>query len=305
MGNAFWFEWEPKFMVFLQSFVTPVLQKIFEVITFFGDEYAMILIIGFLFWGYKKELGKKIGTYAITALVTTVAINNIVMRRRPYFDHSDIKCLKPRASDADPYDIPAQGYSFPSGHATNSVSTYTVLGLNTKKTVLKVIFFIIPLLIGLSRLVLGVHYPTDILAGWFICALIIFIISRIKNQYIVYSLLALIGIAGCFVSKSNDYYSSLGIAFGFIAGFIFEDKLVKFTNTKNVFRMILRTLGGLIVFVIVDKALEIPFSKEFLDTASSLSFAVRSIRYAIASFVVIGVYPMLFGFVDKKILKKN
>ncbi len=59
MGNAFWFEWEPKFIVFLQNYVTPVLQKIFEAITFFGDEYAMILIIGFLFWGYKKELGKK------------------------------------------------------------------------------------------------------------------------------------------------------------------------------------------------------------------------------------------------------
>lgn len=118
-------------------------------------------------------------------------------------------------------------------------------------------------------------------------------------------MLALVGIAGCFVSKSNDYYSALGIAFGFIAGFIFEDKLVQFTNTKNVFRMILRTLGGLVVFVIVDKALEIPFSKEFLDTASALSFAVRTVRYTIASFVVIGVYPMLFGFVDKKILKKK
>lgn len=305
MGNAFWFEWEPKFIVFLQSFITPVLQKIFEVITFFGDEYAMILIIGFLYWGYKKELGKKIGTYAITALVSSVAINNIVTRRRPYFDHSDVKCLKARASDADPYDITVQGYSFPSGHATNSVSTYTVLGLNVKKAVLKVIFFLIPLFIGLSRLVLGVHYPTDILAGWFISALIVFLISRIKNQYIVYSLLALIGIAGCFFSKSNDYYSALGIAFGFITGFIFEDKLVHFTNTKNVFRMILRTLGGLVLFVVTDKALKIPFSKEFLGTASSLSFAVRSIRYALASFVVIGVYPMLFGFVDKKISKKN
>ncbi len=234
-----------------------------------------------------------------------MAINNIVMRRRPYFDHSDVKCLKPRTSDADPYDIKAQGYSFPSGHATNSVSTYTVLGLNTKKTVLKVIFYLIPILIGLSRLVLGVHYPTDILAGWLISALSIFLISRIKNQYIVYSLLALIGIAGCFFSKSNDYYSTLGIAFGFIAGFIFEDKLVRFTNTKNVFRMILRTIGGLVVFVIADKALKMPFSKDFLDTASALSFAVRSIRYAISSFVVVGVYPMLFGFVDKKILKKK
>ena len=304
MGNAFWFAWEPKFIVFLQSYVTPVLQKIFEAVTFLGDEYAMVLIIGFIFWGYKKELGKKIGTYAITALVSSVAINNIVMRRRPYFDHSDVKCLKARASDADPYDIAVQGYSFPSGHATNSVSTYTVLGMNVRKTVLRIVFFLIPILIGLSRIVLGVHYPTDILAGWLISALIVLVISGIKNQYVVYSLLVAIGIAGCFFSKSNDYYSALGIAFGFIAGFIFEDKLVHFTNTKNVFRMILRTLGGLVVFVVVDKVLEIPFSREFIDAASALSHVVRTVRYTLASFVVIGVYPMVFGFVDKKILKK-
>lgn len=300
MGNSFWLSWEPGVITFLQSWVTPPLQKFFEALTFFGDEYAMILIIGFLYWGYKKELGKKIGIYATTALVTSVALGNIVMRRRPYFDHNEIQCLKPRSSKGDPYDIAIQGFSFPSGHATNSVSTYAALGCNVGKKALKIVLFLMPVIIGLSRLVLGVHYPTDILAGWVISALVILVISRIKNQYIVYLLMALIGIVGCFFSKSADYFSSLGITFGFIAGFIFEEKLVRFENTEKVFAMILRTLGGLIFFVLVDKILEVPFSKEFLSSASGLSFMVRTIRYTIASFAVIGVYPMLFSYVDKK-----
>ena len=300
MGNSFWLSWEPGFIIFLQSKVTPLLQKFFEAITFFGDEYAMILLIGFLYWGYKKELGKKIGLYATTALITSVALGNIVMRRRPYFDHEEIKCLKPRSSKGDPYDISIQGFSFPSGHATNSVSTYAALGCNVKKTWLKVVLFLIPVLIGLSRLVLGVHYPTDILAGWAVSALVILVISHIKNQYIVYLFMALLGIVGCFFSKSADYFSSLGITFGFIAGFIFEEKLVRFENTEKVFAMILRTLGGLVLFVIVDKLLEVPFSKEFLSSSTGLSFMVRTIRYTIASFAVIGVYPMLFGYIGKK-----
>ena len=61
VGNAFWFSWEPGVITFLQSWVTPLLQKFFEAVTFFGDEYAIILVIGFLYWGYKKDLGKRIG----------------------------------------------------------------------------------------------------------------------------------------------------------------------------------------------------------------------------------------------------
>ena len=58
MGNAFWFDWEPKVIIFIQNILNPILEKIAEIITFFGDEYAMILILGFLYWGYKKDLGK-------------------------------------------------------------------------------------------------------------------------------------------------------------------------------------------------------------------------------------------------------
>ena len=294
MGNAFWLSWEPGVITFLQSKVTPLLQKIFETITFFGDVYAMILLIGFLYWGYKKELGKKIATYAIAALVTSITLNNIVMRRRPYFDHSDIKCLKPRTNEGDSYDLQVQGYSFPSGHAVDSVSTFVALGINVRSRLVRVICFLMPILIGLSRLVLGVHYPTDILAGWLLAALAILVISRIQNQYIVYAILAVLGIVGCFFSKSTDYFSALGITFGFIAGFIFEDKVVHFENTENVLRMILRTVGGFVLFVILDTLMKLPFSEAFLASTTGLSFMVRTIRYAIASFALIGVYPMCF-----------
>ena len=300
MGNAFWFSWEPGVIAFLQAHVTPLLQKFFESITFFGDEYAMILLIGFLYWGYKKDLGKKIGLYFLMALMSTVVLGNIVMRRRPYFDHNEIKCLKPRSSKGDPYDMAIQGFSFPSGHAANSASTYAALGANVGKRALKVVLFLIPVLIGLSRVVLGVHYPTDILAGWAIAALAIFMISCIKNQYVIYLIIVLIGIVGCFFSKSADFFSSLGISFGIIAGFIFEEKYVRFENAKKVSSMILRTLGGLVLFVLVDKILEIPFSKEFLSSSTGLAFTVRTVRYTIACFGVIGVYPMLFGYIGKK-----
>lgn len=305
MGRAFWLSWEPEIIVFLQSKVTPTLQKFYEAVTFLGDVYALILIIGFIYWGYKKDFGKKISYYAISALLVSTTLNNIVKRRRPYFDHEDIKCLKPRTDEGDPYDSLIQGYSFPSGHATDSVSTYGVLGIKTKNKLLKVIFFLLPIIIGLSRLVLGVHYPTDILAGWIISSLMILIISRINNKKIIYVIIVSVGIIGCFFSRSADYYSVFGIALGFVVGFSYEEKYVNFDNTKNVWFMILRTIVGLVSFLVLDTILKLPFSESFLATTTNLSLLVRTVRYAICSFVLMGIYPKLFSVVDEKIINKR
>ena len=301
MGNAFWFDWEPKVIIFIQNILNPILEKIAEIITFFGDEYAMILILGFLYWGYKKDLGKRIATYAVSSLIVSISLNNIVMRRRPYFDHSEIKCLKPRSDEGDIYDTVVQGFSFPSGHSVDSVTSYGVLGFNTKSKLLKIVFIIaIPIIIGISRVALGVHYPTDILAGWILAALIVFVVSKINNKKALYLGVLLLGIIGCFFNRSNDYFSALGIAFGFFSAFIFEEKYVNFDNTKSVPIMVIRTIGGIALFVVLDTVLKLPFSSEFLASETIVSLLIRTLRYAIASFILMGVYPMCFKLFKKK-----
>ena len=70
--------------------------------------------------------------------------------------------------------ISETGYSFPSGHAMNNASLYVMLILLIWKydesTSLKIIFssicIILTVLIGWSRIYLGVHYASDILGGW-------------------------------------------------------------------------------------------------------------------------------------------
>ena len=70
--------------------------------------------------------------------------------------------------------VETMGASFPSGHATLSAAAYLTIGAllahaqekRRVKTYIHVTAVFIALLIGVSRVYLGVHWPTDVLAGW-------------------------------------------------------------------------------------------------------------------------------------------
>lgn len=95
-----------------------------------------------------------------------------------------------------PY-VDGTGYSFPSGHATGAMLLYGCLiylvarGTATMKVkwVLAVTFFIIILLIGLSRIYFNVHYPSDVLAGYLfaiawllLCVLLFELLFRLEAK---------------------------------------------------------------------------------------------------------------------------
>jgi undecaprenyl-diphosphatase len=70
--------------------------------------------------------------------------------------------------------VAASGYSFPSGHTLSSTATYGLLALVAWRSRLAlavrriavVAGVTLPVLVGLSRIALGVHYPTDVVGGW-------------------------------------------------------------------------------------------------------------------------------------------
>ncbi len=131
----------------------------------FGEELLLILLLGFVYWSYDKKLGRTMGLSAIMGLTWNTMAKNIALRRRPYFDHESIHILRVVEPEADIYDIAAQGYSFPSGHSTNAVTVFCSLAVKVRKRWATAVAIAIPLLTGISRFVVGVHYPTDVLAG--------------------------------------------------------------------------------------------------------------------------------------------
>lgn len=299
-GITFFFDWEVRLMEWIQSWLGPVGTAIASFITLFGEELFLVAIVGFLYWCYDKEFGKFAGLNIITGIVWNPLIKNIFLRRRPYFDNSGIKCLKPVDSSADIMDISAQGFSFPSGHSTNSAVTFGTLAVYTKKRVFWIIAIVAPLLVGISRFSVGVHYPTDVICGWLlgvaIIALMTFLQNKIQKKWLLHLIVFVVSCAGLFYCRTNDYFTGLGLMAGFFLAMEFEERFVKFETTRNVLSIILRMLGGFVVYLGLNALLKLPFSKEFLHSATMGAYLIRTLRYTIVGFVAIGVYPMVFKF---------
>ena len=303
VGNTFFFDWEVSLILWLQAHMGAFGTSLASILSAFGEELACVAVIGFLYWCYDKRFGRFVGLNVLVGLVLNPMIKNVFVRRRPYFDTPEIQCLKPVDKSADIYNIAAQEFSFPSGHSTNAVAVYGSLAEYRKNRALSVIAVVLPLLIGVSRFCLGVHYPTDVICGWLLGLLVIVLVpwlqSRIKNDRLLYGLMLLFGLPGFFYCRSHDFYTGYGLLLGFVLAIEFEQKYVNFENTRSKLRAVLRVLGGVVVFFGLNTLSKMPFSADYLNSAAMSALLIRMVRYALAIFADIGVYPMLFKYTDK------
>ncbi len=294
MGNTFYLNWEPVLMVWLQNLLGEAGVFVAIFVTMLGEETVMVAILGFIYWCYDKKFGVYVGTNLMVGMVANPMIKNIFFRYRPYMVHSEVKCLKP-VHEGDVYDPVLQGYSFPSGHSSNSSTAYFSLPVYGKKKWLVVIGLLMPFLVGVSRVCLGVHYPTDVMAGWLLGAVVVMVMTflqkKIQVKWKLYLLTVLLTVPGYFYCTSNDYFTCFGMMLGFFAASLFEEKYVQFKNTKDVKKCIFRVAGGLLVFLITNMVLKAGFGLIHIEEISKL---LRVIRYGILVFITMGVYPLVF-----------
>ena len=303
-SNTFFFQWEVGLMEWLQAHLGSAGIQFISFFSAFGEELIMILLLGFLYWSWNKKMAKTLGLTVLMGLVWNSMIKNVALRRRPYFDNEGIELYRVPEPKADIYDIMAQGYSFPSGHSMNAAEMYGGLALALRKSWMSILAVVLTVLVGFSRVVVGAHFPTDVLVGWLLGLLVALLLPvlerKIPNKAVRYAILLVTAIPGLFYCKSADYFTGLGLLIGFIVGESFEDKYVQFENTREPLKMILRVLGGLLVYLVLNTLLKLPFSKEFLEGGSYAAMLVRTVRYAIIAFVDFGIYPMLFKLAGKR-----
>ena len=304
MGNTFYFDWEVILIEWVQNGMGSFGTTLAKMFSFIGGETMSLLLLIIMLFCYRKASGKRVAMTVLTASMWFPMIKNIVLRVRPYMAHKDsIKVLQVVEADADPADIIQQGFSFPSGHGATAVSLFGSIGRELRKRWMWTLAVVMPLLIGLSRIAVGVHYPTDVLAGWAVGLAAIgfnmLLVKYVKKEWVRYAILLALTVPGIFWCTSRDYFTALGLLIAATVAFPYEEKYVQFKDTRNIWAMILRAAGSFAIYFALNTLLKMPFSKEWLDSGELAANLVRTARYAVILFIIIGVYPRVFPAFEK------
>lgn len=299
IGNTFQFEWEVRLIEWCQAYLPPFIIEPLKYVSYLGDTIFLVGIIAFFYLCYDKKCGRRIIMNTVISLMFAGEIKNIFERRRPYFDNEGIQCLKVVEKDYDMYDIRKQGFSFPSMHSSNISTVSGTMYEYFKKKSLLIIAITISGIIGISRFVLGCHYPTDVLTGWALGILSVILFGKLQDKLSdrqLYAFIFAVGVVGFFFCESADFYSAYGIAIGFIICEIIDKKYIAFENTKNPVKMVLRLVLACGIFLAVSEGLKLPFPNEVLEANNLFAYIYRVFRYCAATFIGIGITPALYKY---------
>ncbi len=288
---VFFYQLEMEIMDWFYQIGNKFLNILFYIISQFGGSIVLIALLGIIYWCFDKEKGEKIGFTILTSICINGIIKTIFRFKRP-FEYTEKEYLQ-KLKDSKLSDS-ATGSSFPSGHSQNTGALYTSIGLQFKKKWIWIVTIILLIMVPISRLYLGVHFPSDVIIGLLIGCLIAIICyfllrnKRINKKY-VYIITLIILFPFVFLKNiEHDFARGYGLLIGFSAGVLIENKYIRFKTDVSFLKKFLRILVGIFIVGVTYVLIKL-----IPNEISNLSF-VTIILHAIVSFMAIGVVPFAF-----------
>lgn len=287
-----------EFLWFLENFRGSVTNKVMQFITYFGQDILIIVAICVLYWCIDKEFAYIVGfNYFISGLlVQTLKITFRIPR--PWSLDSNFKAVDSAISGAT-------GYSFPSGHTQGATSFFFSLALRLKRKALKILCVLAFLLVGLSRMFLGVHTPKDVLTAMGVSIIVAALLWRFRKPLLdkkntlpvaialmlialVVLIYAVILINRSVVDFDNglDAVKASGAGIGFSLGFVLERKTLNFSvKCRHIYSQIIKLILGLAGAFLSKELFSVVFGDTVLGAALEYFFLVLWVLY---------LYPLIF-----------
>lgn len=295
--------------------LSPAFDGPMKFITFLGTIEFYLLLIPFLYWVVSAPTGMRTLLVLISTDFLALGFKQVLRQPRPYW----LGEVKPLAEETS--------YGIPSSHASDSLAVWGYLAYRLKKDWLWVLSVLVVLLIGLSRMYLGVHFPTDVLAGWLIGLVVVILFARSEDRvaawlekrsgagqigigFAISILMVLTGwVIGQLIAPYPDppawaeyarqarglsHYVTLGGSlFGAALGYILMRKHAAFQARGAWWQRALRYAIGMVVVLAIYLGLDVIFGMLAADqTAPGL--VLRYIRYGTVTFWVMFGAPWVF-----------
>ncbi|MHA2430963.1 MAG: phosphatase PAP2 family protein [Promethearchaeota archaeon] len=152
-------EWDQKVISKYNGIGGKFITYCFKIVSFLGRETIwLILMVYYLFIWYDPYLLAHICITFLIGVVLIAPIKKLFKRSRPFETLENLNVFEREPTSR----------SFPSWHVYNITSQGLLFGYIFNSLIFTVLFLILSIIVGFSRIQLGVHYPSDVIAGFFI-----------------------------------------------------------------------------------------------------------------------------------------
>jgi membrane-associated phospholipid phosphatase len=137
--------------------------------SFFGTAEFYLLIMPALYWCFDSTLGLRIGIILLVSDGLNFILKLAIYTARPFWISRQVTSYSFESS-----------FGMPSGHAQNSAAVFGLLAASLKRRWVWVASLIAIFLIGFSRVYLAVHFPQDVILGWIIGFILVWIFLHLE-----------------------------------------------------------------------------------------------------------------------------
>ena len=306
-GLSPFFQWMIDLLHAIAEMRTPFLDTIFSYVTKLGEETVFLVLGMLLLWCVNKKYGYRFLAMFMIGTFLHILLKALFAVPRPWE-------LDPSLTIVESARATATDYSFPSGHTLTACLSLLGVAVYTRKKWVYAIAAVLTVLVGFSRLYLGVHTILDVGTGLILGVLILIAFglifkgkednNRVLNTVLIVSVAACIGLLIFLILRNNpdenameglkSTYTLVGAAIGMLLGKILDDAAVHFETGCAWWKQCLKIALGLAIVLAVRIGLKKIFGGE--QEPAILS----GVRYLIMSFTGVGLYPIVFKFLFKK-----
>ncbi|HEY75371.1 MAG TPA: phosphatase PAP2 family protein [Thermoflexia bacterium] len=251
-------DWGVEVIIWFQQF-SPTLDLPFKFFTFLGEEEFFLLLLPLVYWCLDRRVGARLTVLFLFSAYLNAVAKVVAGQPRP-FEYTDR--VRPLTE--------AGGGGLPSGHTQSATVVWGYLASQFRRTWLWILAALLMILVPLSRVYLGVHFPTDLLGGYLIGAALLFLYlwaepkgeRWLEEKGLAWQLGLALGVPLLlvFLFPTTDGVTTGATMAGMGAGFVLERRWVSFDSGGAGWKRVLRYLLGVLVLFGLWMGLRIGFA---------------------------------------------